>query len=77
MRANTEVIVNKGEMNSNEKTMIYYLVNLILFKQYNVANSLIKKHYRKMKKDVAQIFKANIRRFQALSLYQMYRSEIP
>ena len=69
MRQNTEVIVTKGEMNSNEKTMIYYLVNLILFKQYNVANSLIKKHYKKMKKDVTQIFKANIRRFQALSLY--------
>ena len=40
-------------MNDNEKTMIYYLVNLILFKQYNVVNSMIKKHYRKMKKDVS------------------------
>lgn len=41
--------------------MLYYLANLILFKHYNMANSLIKKHFLKMKKS-SDIFKANIRR---------------
>ena len=50
-----------------EKTMVYYLVNLILFKHYNMANSLIKKHFLKMR-NCSEIFKANVRRLQALSL---------
>ena len=58
-----------GELTNDEKTLIYYLVNLILFKQFNMANSLIKKHYIRMKK-CSDIFKANMRRLQALSLYQ-------
>ena len=58
-----------GELTNDEKTLIYYLVNLILFKQFNMANSLIKKHYIPMKK-CSVIFKANMRRLRALSLYQ-------
>ena len=58
-----------------ETTMIYYLVNLILYKQYNVANLLIKKHFLPMKK-LNDIFKANVRRLQALSLYHMFSSEV-
>ena len=54
--------------------MLFYLVNLILLNQFNVANSLIKKHYLTMKK-CNQVFKANVRRFQALSLRRMYESE--
>ena len=42
-----------------EKTMVYYLVNLILFKHYNMANSLIKKHFLKMR-NCSEIFKANV-----------------
>ena len=30
------------ELNIEEKTMVFYIVNLILFKQYNVASQIIK-----------------------------------
>lgn len=56
------------ELTVDETTMVYYLANLILFKQFNVANTLIKKHYLHMKK-CSSLFKANVRRLQALSLY--------
>ena len=50
-------------LSKDEKTMVYYLVNLILFKQYNMANSLCEKHYLKMKNDqCSHIYKANVRR---------------
>ena len=67
---------DKGELTVDEKTMVYHLVNLILSRQFNVANSLIKKHYLVMDK-CSNIFKANVRRFQALSLYRMDLSEAP
>ena len=47
--------------------MIYYLVNLILFKHYNMADSLIKTLFLRMKK-CSEIFKANVRRLYALSM---------
>ena len=61
-------------MNIDEKTMIYYLANLILLKQFNVANSLIKRRFLPMKK-CSGIFKANIRRLQALSICRMFHNE--
>lgn len=66
---------NHDELTVDEMTMIYYLVNLIFYKQHNVANSLIKKHYLEMKK-CQDIFIANVRRLQALSLYSMFSQEI-
>ena len=65
---------SNDELTVEEMTMVYYLVNLILYKQFNVANSLIKKHYLPMKK-TNDIFKANVRRLQALSLFQMFTGE--
>ena len=75
-RRNTMWQRDKGELTVDEKTMVYHLVNLILSRQFNVANSLIKKHYLVMDK-CSNIFKANVRRFQALSLYRMDLSEAP
>ena len=66
---------SNDELTVEEMTMVYYLVNLIFYKQFNVANSLIKKHYLPMKK-TNDIFKANVRRLQALSLYHMFVSEL-
>ena len=54
--------------------MIYYLSNLILLKQFNVANSLIKRNFIHMKK-CGNLFKANMRRLQGLSLFRMYEIE--
>lgn len=47
--------------------MIYYLTNLILFKQFNVATLAIKKQFLKMKQ-CSDLFKANVRRLQAFVL---------
>ena len=58
------------ELTVDEMTMLYYLINLILYKQFNVANILVQKHYLAMTK-CSEIFKANVRRYQALSLYRM------
>ena len=69
MRRQTDIKGTSKEICREEKTMIYFLVNLILFKHYDMAASLIKKHFLKMSK-CSDIFKANIRRLQALSLQQ-------
>ena len=61
---------SQEELTVDEMTMLYYLVNLILYKQFNVANVLVKKHYHPMKK-CSEIFKGNVRRYHALSLYRM------
>lgn len=52
---------DNGDLTMDEKVLIYYLINLILYKQFNVANSLVKKHYLEMKK-CSNIFKGNFRR---------------
>ena len=67
-RRETEMKVPSKELSKDEKTLVYYLVNLILFKQYNMANSLSEKHLLKMKNKCSDIFKANVRRLQALSI---------
>eukprot|EP00353_Schmidingerella_taraikaensis_P008982 CAMPEP_0185592206 /NCGR_PEP_ID=MMETSP0434-20130131/67151_1 /TAXON_ID=626734 ORGANISM="Favella taraikaensis, Strain Fe Narragansett Bay" /NCGR_SAMPLE_ID=MMETSP0434 /ASSEMBLY_ACC=CAM_ASM_000379 /LENGTH=167 /DNA_ID=CAMNT_0028217823 /DNA_START=383 /DNA_END=883 /DNA_ORIENTATION=- len=75
LRRNTMLITSKGhELTVEERTMIYHLVNLVLLKQFNVANSLIKRHLIHMKK-CGSLFRANMRRLQALSLFRMYEVE--
>ena len=63
------------ELSQDEKTMAYYLVNLILFKQYSLARHLIKTHFLKMKK-TSDLFKANVRRLQALALAEGGRFQV-
>lgn len=65
------VTKTRQQLNEDELTMIYYLANLILLTQNNVANLLIKKYYKKMK-ECSPIFKANVHRFQSLLLSRMY-----
>jgi len=74
-RRNTQLSRTKElEMTIEERTMVYFLVNLILYRQFNVANACIKRHFIPMKQ-CSNLFKGNIRRLQALSLFRMFQEE--
>ena len=59
-----------GTLSAEEGALIYYLANLILLEQHNLAQSLIEKHYVKMKK-CSEVFRGNVKRFQALSTFRL------
>lgn len=59
-----------GTLSAEEGALIYYLVNLILLEQHSLAQSLIEKHYVKMKK-CSEVFRGNVKRLQALSTFRL------
>ena len=56
----------KDYLVEEERALLYYIVNLILLDQYNFVDSLIKKYFLRMK-TCSEVFKGNIRRFQAIA----------
>ena len=68
------LVVSDGDGNFGfeEKTLVYYLVNLVLFKQFNVADSVITKYFLPMTK-CSDLFKANVRRMHALSEFLQHK----
>ena len=64
----------KHSLSSEESALVYYLANLILQDQYSLVDSLVKKYYLKMKKS-SEVFRGNVCRFRALSLFQMLQMQ--
>ena len=60
----------QGFISDEEKALLYYIVNLILLDQHNLVDQLIKKYFIRMKK-CSEVFKGNVRRFQAIAQYRL------
>ena len=61
-------------MSIEEHVLCYYVVNLILFGEYNKAEVVILRNYKRMKL-CSQVFHGNVNRYLGLSLLKLYEEQ--
>ncbi len=58
-------------MTEDEEAMVYFVAYLVQQEQYSIADSIITKQLQPL--NASKIFHANIKRFQAISWFQLLK----